>query len=170
MSPRPTGYVRKTKQWLFLPGTSQAFTASATADLGSLAFTEAQTVLRMLGEYQIHRTAAIVQFDSAHFGVGIGIVSSDAVAAGNVAMPDPRDEPEFPWLYWADHLVTYRGTETEPEALDGSGFIRRTFDIRSMRKVKPRESLVFVVQYVDGGGAPPLTFVHQGIRVLVAVH
>ena len=167
---RPRGYVRKAKQWTAIGLGSAAFTGSTTTLLGSLAFTEASTVLRMIGEYMIYRTGAVVKFDSMHFGMGIGVVSSDAATVGGTAVPDPIDDPDYPWLYWAQHTLTFRGTETEPEALDGSGFVRQAFDVKSMRKLKPKESLALVVQTVDGGGAPPLSVSWGATRVLVATH
>jgi len=46
--------------------------------------------------------------------------------------------------------------------------VRRQFDIRSMRKLKPRESLVWLVQYGDLSGTPSITTVCGQIRTLVA--
>ncbi len=159
---------RLTKQWGFISNGVNAFTADATAIGGTLAFTEAQTILRMIGEYTIVATTAPVAFDAVEITVGIGIVSTDAATLGGTAMPDPGSEPEFPWLFWKAHQMRWNSMTVQDT--DGSGYYRGQFDIRSMRKVKPRESLVWVFQYVDQGGTPPVNVSNVKTRVLVGIH
>ncbi len=159
---------RRVKEWAGLPQASNAFTSSTTAIIGDLAFTEPSTVLRMIFEYGLFSTAAPVALDAAHVSFGMAVVSTDAAAVGGTALPDPRTEPEFPWLFWAEHI--YRAQSTALEDAEGMTVVRRSVDIHSMRKIKPRESLVFVAQYVDGGGTPPVTAFHESVRILLAVH
>jgi len=122
----------------------------------------------MLGEYSIFPTAAPAAGDEMEFCIGIGVVSSDAATVGASAMPDPCDEPEYPWLYWASHPFGFNGTAVETALASGS--VRKHFDIKSMRKIKPSESLVVIGQYADIGsaGEPPMTIVVGGLRVLLA--
>ena len=120
--------------------------------------------MRMLGEYLIVPTSAPVATDQARVSVGIAVFAEDAVAAG--AFPDPDDEPEFPWMYWASHPFHFSSTSTDPSSAGAA--LRHTFDIRSMRKVKPQQSLAFAVQYVNVTGNPPLTICTGGIRLLIA--
>ena len=120
----------------------------------------------MLGEYIVGPQVAPVAADAASIGVGIGVVSSDAVSAGASALPDPNGEADYPWLYWAQHDFFFGSTATDPASLASS--LRRPFDIKSMRKLKPRESLVAVIQYSDISGAPPLHVEFTQTRVLVA--
>ncbi len=160
---------RMPKHWHFIPGANLAFTGNATGVGGSLALDGPWTVIRMLGEYLIHFTggSTIVIGDKATFALGIGVVSSDAVAAGAASLPDPAGEPEYPWLFWTSHELA----AIEADALQRGGelgVIRRSFDIRSMRKLKPRESLVFVAQYVDVAGTPFIDVAIAQTRVLVA--
>ena len=166
---RQTRGARMVKQWTSLLSNSNAFTADATAVIRALAFTEASTILRMIGEYTISSTTVSVTFDAANIGIGIAVVSTDAaaVAAGG-GVPEPITEPEYPWLYWAQHLMRFQSAELVQA--DGFSFVRKSIDIRSMRKVKPRESLVFVAEYIDGGGDPPVMVGLSGIRVLIATH
>ena len=158
---------RMAKQWVALAATPLALTASATAIGGSLVATEAFTVLRMIGEYIISPTSAPTAGDQTRVIVGIGVVSADALAVGASAMPDPGAEAEYPWLYWADHPFFFNST-----ALGGSGDGpiegRYEYDIKSMRKLKPREALVLVVEYSNITGNPPLTFISGQTRVLTA--
>ncbi len=157
---------RQRKEWTSIPGIQLPMTSGATLLGGSVAFASAATVLRMLGEYIITPTSAATAGDAAVVGVAIGVVSSDAFAAGAGSMPDPTDEPEYPWLYWANHSFFFPSTLTLLGQTD-AGSIRRSFDIRSMRKLKPRESLAFVAQYTDRAGAPPLQLDVAVTRVLV---
>ncbi len=171
-----TNTPRQAKQWDSLPGTDQAMTAdntfAASGTLTQLADTPF-TVLRMLGEYIIGPTSVTVAGDRCDIGVGICVTSTDAFALGATALPDPLGEPDYPWLYWAAHTFNFpaatSGTAGEgPQGLTGS--VRHRFDIRSMRKIKPRESLSMVLQYADLSGTPPMTFVAGPIRVLVGLH
>ena len=158
---------RQTKEWTRIPGVQNAFTAAATAVGTPLDFTESRTILRMLGEYTAGATGGgtVAETDFATIAVGIGIVSTDASAVGASAMPDPNAEADYPWLYWASHVFQFP-SGGDNGATEGAS-IRRMFDIRSMRKVKPRESLVFVVEYEDIAGAPPITFSAGSTRVLL---
>ncbi len=157
---------RMPKHWHPIAGGSQGFTVNATALIGTLGtFATPFTVIRMLGEYIIGPDAAPAAADSCRVGVGIGVVSTDAATLGATAMPDPSGEPDFPWLYWAEHAFFFVGTSLEDQAV---AQLRHSFDVRSMRKVKPRESLVMVVEYVDVNGAPPMQVETAATRVLVA--
>ncbi len=157
---------RMPKHWDQLGAISQALTADATIISAGLSFDEGWTIIRLLGEYTVAPSGATAQGDSAAIGVGIGVFSSDAVAAGAGSVPEPVNEAEYPWLYWADHRFFFGGTSVDPSPASAS--VRRAFDVKSMRKVKPRESLVMVVNYVDITGAPPLDFIGGGTRVLIA--
>jgi len=159
---------RMAKKWSSMPGIAQPFTASGTTAMTSLQFVEPFTVLRMIGSFMLRATDNVVALDTAQVVIGIAVLSTDAFAANQ--MPDPGAEPEYPWLYWSESTVHF-GTTASPDAgAAGAGVIRRDFDIRSMRKVKPRESLAVIGQYVDIVGAPPLTMDFDQTRVLLAVH
>ncbi len=165
---RATG-VRMGKQWSFLGGQFTLLTVDATVIASaSIDSTTAQTILRMIGEYSISPTSAPVAGDRAAVGVGIGVVSSDAFAAGSGSMPDPSAEADYPWLYWANHTFSYAGVE--PSQGGAALSVRKFFDIKSMRRMKPRESLATVVQYVNLNGDPPLTFAMGVTRVLLGLH
>ncbi len=157
---------RMAKEWINSLTAGNSFTADATAILGSVSFNVPGTVLRMIGEYIIAPTAAPVAGDEAVISIGIGFVSGDAFTLGSTAMPDPGAEPQFPWLFWSSHVLRY--TTTALPADLGVGTLRRQFDIKSMRKFKPRETLVMVAEYADSAGAPPIRISCAPYRVLVA--
>ncbi len=169
---RGTG-TRMGKQWDSLPAISLELTTDATVAGGSLASTTSQTILRMLGEYIIASTGVATALDQATVGIGIGIISTDAFTLGATAMPDPLGEPEFPWLYWASHSIFYPTAVSATAGQgdqSGVGTGRFPFDVKSMRKMKPRESLFFVAQYGDVSGTPPLRVGVANTRVLLGLH
>ena len=146
---------RMLKQWENIPSIQIDFTGTGTSLGGSIPMTDPRTVIRMIGEYVIGPTSAPVALDVAKIALAIGVVSSDAFAAGAGSVPDPGVEEEYPWLYWKEHTFFFPTTSADPATAQGS--VRVPFDIRSMRKLKPRESLVWIFQYMDYNGAPPLT-------------
>ncbi len=154
------------KVWTVLAGISQSMTANATFLGGTFNSSVPFTVLRMLGEYIIAPTdgGTFVAGDAAGITVGIGVVSTDAVGAG--ALPDPASEPEYPWLYWASHVV-FLVDNSIASQVGLAGSVRANYDIKTMRKVSPRQSLKVSVDYSDLTGTPPLTVVLGQTRVLL---
>jgi len=159
---------RKEKQWAGFPGTVLALTGSGTNLGTSIPFTSVQTIMRMIGEYVIVPTSDPVATDHATVAVGICKVSTDAFTLGATAMPDPNAEPEFPWLYWASHDFYFGDTSADPNSAGAT--LRHSFDVRTMRKFRPGESAVVVVQYANVAGFPPLTFTYGQIRALLTIH
>ncbi len=155
------------KQWQSMSGLSAQIGAAATVGGGILGFAQAATIIRMIGGYGVAVRATPVAGDISSVTVAIGVVSSDAAAVGASALPDPLGEPEYPWLYHRDHSLFFADGSIDPHSALGS--FRTEFDIRSMRKIKPRESLVAVIQ-VASSGDPPLQFEMDLTRVLTIVH
>ena len=157
---------RKDKTWTNLEGLTQAFTVATTIGPSAIAFSTKATVIRMLGEYVVTPTTAPDAQDQCAIGVGIIVVADDVIATGGGALPDPIDDLGLPWLYWAIHMFRFPSTSIEGAA--GSTVLRKSFDIRSMRKVTNGQSLALIVQYADGTGLPPVTFSMSQTRVLIA--
>ncbi len=163
---RARGGRRTIKHWEAFLGLRDFFTANETSATGALTFVEGETILRMIGEYTIGPTSAPSVGDDCSVTVGIAVISADAfAAAGAAGLPDPSAEPEYPWLYWTAHPFFFNvaglGQGTNNES------VRRFFDVRSMRKVKPREVVCGIVEYTDVVGAPPMTFSMGPTRVLL---
>ncbi len=162
-----TGFTRKDKSWSLLAGGQATPSADGTTLLGSsLLALEALTVMRFLGEYAIAPSATPVAGDGVRLTIGIGVFSADAVAAGVASLPDPEDEPDFPWIYWMGHSIIFATADPDPSNLGAS--LRHSFDIRFMRKLKPRQSVQAVVQYANVSGNPAMRIGLGGVRVLVA--
>ena len=165
------GNTRMVKEWTGIPASSAPFTANSTFAGGEVTFNAAATVIRMIGEYIISPTGNVTALEEARVAVGIAVVSADAVDLGATALPDPGAEPQYPWLYWADHVIRINATASPFVNFgDGPANVRKSFDIRSMRKLKPRESLTVVAEYTDIVGTPGLTLSLGFTRVLVAIH
>ena len=159
---------RRRKEWSALLGNILSISGAGTSAGSSLAFSQGgHTVMRMMGEYTIGSIAAPVAGDREGVTVAIGVVSSDAAAAGAGSLPDPASEPEYPWLFWASHSLHYPSTGIQ-EAF-GLGAVHKSFDVRSQRKMSPRESLIVVMEVNGGLGDPPLQLNMGLTRVLLAL-
>ena len=88
------------------------------------------------------------------------------MAAGAGSLPDPGSEAAYPWLFWKQHQFVYQLPTSDGDEIDSS--VRVAFDSRSMRKIKPQETLAFVSEYTDVSGALPMTVFGAAVRVLVA--
>ena len=161
------GGSRMAKEWSFMPAFAGAMTDNSTLIGSNIAFALPGTVIRMLGEYVIGATAVVPALDQAVVSVGIGVFSTDAVTLGATAMPEVAAEAEYPWLYWASHPLYWGTVDTGATAIIGN--VRHKFDVRSMRKLKPRESLSMVIEYTDIVGTPALMILAGSTRVLIAL-
>ena len=159
---------RMTKEWNGLVSSASGLSGSTTVLMTSLIQTTAGTIIRMLGDFIIGPTPAGTFADGDHveIGIGIAVLSGDAVTLGSSAMPDPVDEPGYPWLW----RQSYKFLLSSALGLTFSelGGVRVSFDSRSMRKIKPAEALAIVVQYVDIVGASPMTVSIGNVRFLKA--
>jgi len=156
------------KEWSFISSSNSALTGVGTTVGGTLAFAIPGTVLRMLGEYVIGPTSAITAGDNARVILGIALVSTDAATLGATAMPDPAGDADYPWLYWMDHPLFFPEAGAPLGGAAGMGSLRHSFDVKTMRKFKPKESLVFVMQYSDIAGNPPIQVLQGAVRCLFA--
>ena len=161
------GYQRKDKSWAGATAGTLDLVANGTTLLGGSIFAdEAVTAMRTLTEYIIYPTTAPVIGDKVIIHVGIGVFSTDAVAAGSGSLPDPGAEPDYPWMYWASHPFGFSGTD--PDTGTPNAAVRATIDIRAMRKMNKRQSTQFVVEYQDVSGAPPMSLLIGATRCLFA--
>ncbi len=160
------------KRWGGTQDTTKLFTTDNEISILSNAgaFTEPGTFLRAVGEFLVVPTGAgtFAALDFATITFGLAIIASDAVEAGSGSMPDPGGEQDYPWLWWYHTALAFEGSADAPGQELGLTS-RKSFDIRTMRKFKNRETLVMIGQYQDVSGLPPLT-VHCGFRWLSGRH
>ncbi len=165
---RHGGFTRQRKHWVSM-GTN--ITQQVSADVTGLVSGQVNrsspfTVLRMIGEYSIGPGAVNVINDQCAWGLGIGVVSKDAADLGGTAMPDPIDEPDYPWLFWANHVLEMPVAQQDSLG-DPRMVIRREYDVKSMRKIKVREALAQIFQFKDINGAPTFDLTWGITRVLI---
>jgi len=170
----PNRTPKRAKRWSVMPGLSATITVAGVSGGSFLNFADPTTVIRMLGSGVITTSGVAVAGDRCDLTVAIGVVSQDAAALGVTALPDPRGEPAFPWLYWETFCLFFPAPCSASTAgLGPSGAtdsVRFKFDIRSMRKIRPREALITLVEYTDGSGTPPIQFEMAQTRILLALH
>ena len=147
-----------------MPAQSQTITADATfIPSGFLNFTIPATVLRARGAFKVAFLGGLQIADEVEIVVGLGIFSSDAVAAGAGSLPDPAAEGEYPWLWYGAILLHSGGVDEEATWAQA----RVDVDTKAMRKVKPGQSLAWVAQYVDIVGTPSVRVMFDRTRVLL---
>ena len=163
---------KRRKEWSSMGNSSLAFTASSTAVGGNLAFgTGGFTVLRLRGEILVTLTAGgtFAAGDQALLTMAAGMVSTDAATLGATAVPDPgtTEDIGFPWIWWYQTVITAfsNSAESTNEGISN----RIVVDSSAMRKVDTRQSLIWVFQYEDVAGAPPVTVMQANCRVLLAL-
>ncbi len=153
------------KEWVGIPAVSTVLTTATTIQGGSIAFAIPATILRARGAVQCALDDSKQVGDEIRLTFGLGVVSSDAFAAGAGSMPDPNAEVEYPWLWWNTMFLRAEGTGAQ-EAW-GSSVVRLDVDTKAMRKVKPGQSLVWVAQSTTVVGAPVTNIDFLTGRVLI---
>ncbi len=149
---------RQRKHWHSVIGVRQALTGAGTTILGSFVAggDEPFTVLRILGELTIvGNSAGVVAGDACSVTLGIGVVSADAIAAGAGSMPDPSAEPDYDWLWWYPVNMAFEFASASV-AWSNSGSARIRIESKAMRKVGSRHGLVWLTEYVNEVGNPPI--------------
>ena len=165
---RHTTGARQRKSWVSMGNNIiNVLSSDATGIVaGGVTRDEPFTVLRMIGEWCIGPSQVNVINDTCAVSLAVGVVSTDAYTVGGTAVPDPESEVGFPWLYWQSFVLNMQKAQQDSQG-DPFMSIRRTFDIRTMRKIKPRESLVQIFQYRDVSGTPFFDLAWGVTRVLI---
>ena len=159
---------KRRKSWSATPSIQLSFTGNATVLGGALSFGESGvTIMRMMGEYGLSLSAAPTAVDQILIAVGLGVISTDAFNLGATAVPDPAGEPEYPWLYWAQHSFEFSTASLDPNAAIAN--LRHSFDVKSMRKMGAGQSLAWIAQYVNVIGNPSVRLHIGQTRMLLAL-
>jgi len=155
------------KAWDQLTGLNTQAAVDGIVNVQALSFLIPATILRMRG------AGGLVMFDEscqagdkAIFGYGIAVVSTDSFNVGVTAMPDPIAELEFPWLYLTQVDLECTVVVGD-QALGSTTFRLPEIDSRSMRKIKPNESLVMIEELQGLAGAPVVLMRIPPLRILI---
>ena len=110
------------------------------------------TLIRTRGTGVIHMDPGAIS-DMIFVGIGLCIVTVDAFAIGATAMPGPLTDIDFDW-WW--HSIFALGPVAVATELENSiiGNVRFEIDSKAMRKIKPNETLAFMMEGQQEGGTP----------------
>ena len=134
----------------------------------SLGFAGPGTILRCRSYIQAWFDATVQVGDGILLTFGLGLVSSDAAAAGSGSVPEPRNDL-FPWLWWGEMSLASESTLVSGEGTPwGMSAQRIDVDTKAMRRVKAGESLVWIMNSTTASGAPVTNISFGTTRVLVA--
>ena len=164
---------RQSVEWNFIPGSEITMTADNTFVTGaSFAATTRFTLRRLRGKITFWLESTLAAGDQVQVGVGIGVFSTDAVALGATALPDPLGEPGYPWLWWSDYRLFVVGSlsPVENQPLQSAQSREVEIDSKAMRILRPGQSIAMVVQYSDVSGTPQVSFVQGRLRLLLGLH
>ena len=173
MANRHGGGNRQRTEW-FGTGSSRV---SMTADgiflaSGALVATTRETIRRIRGVIFYSLSGMLSANDRCIVASGIGIVSTDASVAGAASMPDPAVDIDYPWLWWRERTFWAPGVMTnatwDQGTLGAAGEVVEV-DSKAMRIIRPGQSLVWIFQYVNGTGTPPVDVEVASHRILLGL-
>jgi len=163
-------------EWATLAASNLSLTGDGTF-IGGQIFTPGTriTIRRIRGAVDLFLEGTLAAGDAVRIGLGLIIMGTDAavdIASG--AAPDPLGDANFSWLWWNEIFLHMPGASTSSTWDQPGGFgpaARHVeVDTKAMRQMRIGESLVWVAQYADGTGTPPVD-VRFGIqRVLIGLH
>jgi len=112
---------------------------------------DGNTVVRIRGGYSLSLVDAAADNDGfSTVGIGIGVVTINAFAAGAASVPGPLTD--IGWEGWMYHKIVAGlksingGAANETWGNSGSAFIREDIDSKAMRKLDSDVVLVGVVE------------------------
>ena len=140
------------KEWFSIPGLLTQRASDGTEVGGSVSFAAPATLMRFRSGIQASFDETKQAGDEMNIAFGLGIFSTDAVTLGSTALPDPASEPEYPWIWWGEIFLE----SFVAAAAEAWGFPQQKLmvDSKAMRKVKPGQSIAWVIQTSNASGAP----------------
>ncbi len=171
---RRNGQARQAVEWTNIPAFNLAISSDSTViGTGILTASSRFTVRRVRGRYTLRLNGMLAAEDEVRLGVAMAVVSSDAAQAGSGSIPDVFGDPDYPWMYWAEHRLAMPGASTSAtwdQPNWGPAMQERWYDIKAMRKMKSDEALIWSIQYSDEGGTPVVQADFGIARVLIGLH
>ena len=124
------------------------------------------TIVRIRGLFRIYLNSATAAADGFEFGIGIGLVTAEAFAAGTTAVPSPLGDED--WDGWMFHhygdIRSLSGTHSDGVNAVG-GVFSIDIDSKAMRKWNDSLVLFGKTQLVESGTASAT--IHAVSRVLI---
>ncbi len=145
---------RRKTSWELGPGgtATTSVSASVAGFLGSavslVSGVAATTVVRIRGQFDIYMTLATAANDGFQGAIGIGLATTQAVAAGIASVPTPiTDAGDENWLFW--HVVSVHNPQASSVAFARSSFQSLIVDSKAMRKFEDGMSLYAAFELVE---------------------
>ena len=149
---------RRMTTWGFGPDAKPISVSASGSQLfstGAVLTTESKaTLVRVRGHLTAFLLSATAAGDGFAVGIGIGLVTNDAFAAGAGSIPDPIDDADDDmWLYHRFFFLQSPLAAIAPSAGDRVGAIEFEIDSKAMRKWTSDQTLVGMIQTVENGTA-----------------
>ena len=133
------------KDWLNICSAGSSIDlASNTKALGAvgIAFSLPGTILRQRGTLFLQLDAGAVD-ERAVIAAGTILVSSAAFAAGVASVPGPASDSDNDWIWYSSAVIS---SLAEGAIQSDALFTRIDMDSKAMRKVKPDDVMVLVLE------------------------
>ncbi len=154
---------RRLTEWTDGPGNpsvQQITAAGATQVTTGLEALEALTVVRIRGEISLKLSTVTTVGDGfTNLGLGIGLVTTDAFDAGAASLPGPLTDKDWSGWIWHQLMGQMAGSATTEVGRFPMEAIRYVIDTKAMRKMRPNQVLVGVVETGTEVGTAVLDFV-----------
>ena len=154
------------KEWELASGSDHAISTDTTTIVGTgMMFDSSQTILRLRGNIWAAFDETVQAGDTIRLVVGIGVVSQDAFAAGAGSLPEPNEDPQYPWMWWGE--MALESFAAAPISAFGVSAQHLVIDSKAMRRVRATQTLVTVIQSRLASGAPVTNVKMGSLRVLI---
>ncbi len=115
------------------------------------------TLMRTRGRASVHFDPTSAG-DVVQYGIGLGVFTSDAFAAGSASLPGPLTDIDYDWIWHTVGMMGPSFTATE----DGTNILHNLWielDSKAMRKLKPNQTVGFMLEgsIKNGGGTLDLS-------------
>ena len=153
--PRGAHGSRRNTGWGLGPGgsTVTSFSASSVAFLGGVITvgTDGFTITRLRGNLQAFLETGGVS-EGYHCAIGVAVVTSDAIAVGITAVPDPVADAGWDgWLYHRFFDVHNISATLTDGANAMSAHVQFEVDSKAMRKMGDNDTLFASVEVIEAG-------------------
>ena len=139
---------RRLTQWVGPAIQGYVSVASAGATLiASVPLDEAATIVRTRGQVSVKPFTFAADLNVVG-AIGLGIVSSEALAVGVTAVPEPFADGDWGgWFVWRSFSFHYEFGTAVGQSIESMDF---EIDSKAMRKGGPNESVVIVAESQGG--------------------
>ena len=151
------------KQWAAIPSGNLGTAAAVVQAAGGLSFSDPGTILRVRGQYAVGFDGG-ADGDLQKVGFGIAVLATDVFLGAVASMPTPLGDVDYPWLFWYESNLQLTVPIAGESSSDIMAFERVVVDSKAMRKVKPNETVFYIVQT---SAAVPTDIAIGQMRVLI---